>query len=58
MSTDVRFFDGYDLAVIGTVTEIATVREGGNDDGATTVSVDVEGVLGDAVVAGSIDTSA
>ncbi|MFP3899274.1 MAG: hypothetical protein ACLFXM_00380 [Acidimicrobiia bacterium] len=46
LSTGDRFLERYDFAVLGTVTHIDTVREGGPDHGATTVTMDVTAVLG------------
>lgn len=46
LSTEADFFDSYDYAVIGTVTEIRTVGTGEPDYGATTLSIDVVAVLG------------
>ena len=51
-----RFFDQYDYAVIGTVTEVQTVGAEPNY-GATTVKVDVEGVLGESSAPEQIDIS-
>lgn len=42
-----EFFDHFEFAVIGTVTEIETIRDGGPDDGSTIVSVDVAAVIGE-----------
>jgi hypothetical protein len=45
LSTEARFFETHDYAVLGTVTGIETVLEG-PDHGSTTVTVDVTAVLG------------
>lgn len=42
-----RFLDRFDFAVVGTVTEIHTVAQGQPDYGKTTVHLDVSAVLGD-----------
>lgn len=47
LSTEADFFDSYDYAVIGTVTEMRTVEAGEADYGATTFSIDVGAVLGE-----------
>jgi hypothetical protein len=46
LSSEDRFLDHFDYAVIGTVTEIRTVEAGQPDYGATTITVSVEGLLG------------
>lgn len=46
LATADRFFDRYDFAVLGTVTHIDTVGEGGPDHGATAVTLEAAAVLG------------
>jgi len=57
LSTEDEFFDRYDYAVIGTVTEMRTVGVGEPDYGATTVSIDVVAVLGGGTADPTIDIS-
>lgn len=57
LSNERKFFDHYDFAVIGTVSEIDTVRPGEPDDGAITVTVEVAAVLGDDAAPPTIDVS-
>jgi hypothetical protein len=57
LSTADDFFDRYDVAVIGTVTEIRTVDRGG-DAGATTIGVDVLAMLGQDTAPPQFDISA
>lgn len=57
LSTQEDFFDKYDYAIIGTVTEIHTVAVGETDYGATTVSVDVVAVLGEGTAQQRIEIS-
>lgn len=47
LSSEEKFFDKFDYAVVGTVTEIRTVGVGEPDYGATTIDLDVVAVLGD-----------
>lgn len=47
LSSEDKFFDHFDFAVVGTVTEIRTVGEGEANYGATTIHLDVVAVLGD-----------
>jgi hypothetical protein len=57
LSTGTDFFDSYDYAVIGTVTDIRTVWAGEADYGATTLSVDVVAVLGEGIARESVEIS-
>jgi hypothetical protein len=57
LSTEGAFFDSYDYAVIGTVTEIRTVGAGEPDYGATTLSVDVVAMLGEGTAHERIEVS-
>jgi len=46
LSSEDEFFDSYDFAVVGTVSEVRTVGEGEPDYGATTIHLKVVAVLG------------